>query len=473
MGINDLLGFDDEKYAQSLHSKYPTIAALQANEKKKSEQIAAATGGTAASVGLGFVIGPVAAVGAGLSGRSLSIAKQKRDLIRKELEQRYKVGKTRMSGKTFFKNAGLAVVVKAGTAGLGHGIEHFCVPPGIDAAPHGFDAAATALAHPGHCLEGAKEGVMSELHAIHTLATTGSPDAAAEQAAMQLAYGPTGDNAYLAGAVIGDHAAREVEKGVAKLAVKGASKLASHRLNNPTTPHSKPTTSKLTTKPIASKSATKPTTLKPATKPTTSKPATKPLTIKSAIKPADSKSTTKPTTSPTVPNAQEGRRERRKPRLHEKTQKAVTAAAITIPLKRRTRELKQQPQTSLGKRRNNSMANWVTAACIIIPAVAVAFYAPSLFGVWLNILFKILTDLLAFIGYALAKTTISVTVIISFVGHLLGIVAKFILTVVLPSVLSFVRYGLLGVAGALLGIFGFIGYLLNGVTGFVVTMGSN
>lgn len=256
MGIDDLFGFDEEKYSQSLHSKYPTVAALQANEKKKSEQIAAATGGTAASYAAGFVVGPVALIGVGLSGRNLSIATQKRDLIRKALKDRYDVEKTSMTDKTFFKNAGLAVGVKALTLGAAHGVEHFCVsaiPPGIDAAPHGFGATEAAIAHPEHCLEGIKGGMMSELHAVHTLATTGSPDAAAQQ----LAYGPAGDNAYLAGTVIGDHAARGAEKSVAKLAIKGGSKLVSSRLNNPTTPRSKPTTPKSTAKPTIAPTAAK------------------------------------------------------------------------------------------------------------------------------------------------------------------------------------------------------------------------
>ncbi|KAI9783948.1 MAG: hypothetical protein M1839_002893 [Geoglossum umbratile] len=492
MAVDDLLKFDSEKYTQSLHSKYPTVAALQANEKKKSEQIAAATGGTLASYGLAFLIGPIAGIGVGLSGRNLSIASQKRDLIRKDLKERYEVEKTRMSGETFLKNAGLAVAIKGATLGLGHGIEHFCVPPGIDAAPHGFDAAAAAIAHPEHCLEGVKEGMMSELHAIHTLATTGSPDVAAQQAAMQLAYGTTGDNAYLAGAVIGDHAAREVEKGVAKLAVKGGSKLASRRLNNP------PTTSKSTTKPTASKLAPHKsnnlsTTSKLTTKPTasklaphksnnlstTSKLTTRPTASKLASHRSNNLSTTsKLTTKPTASKLASHRSDNlpTTPKLTTKplTSKSTTTAVVTtIPLRYRTRELKQRPQLALGKKHNNGIANWIIVACIAIPAVAIAFYAPSLFGIWLTILSKISTDFLAFIGYAVVKTTISVMVILSFVRHLLGIITKFALTTILPSVISFVRYGLFEVAKAVLGIFSFIGHLLASVSGFVITIGSS
>src|SRR5436190_18373816 len=126
MGIDDFFGFDEEKYLQSLHVNYPTIEALQANEKKKSAQIAAASGGAAASYAAGVLLGPAALVGVGISGRNLVIATKKRDLIRKVLKERYEVEKTSMTDKVFFKNAGFAVVAKAVTCGAAHGVEHFC-----------------------------------------------------------------------------------------------------------------------------------------------------------------------------------------------------------------------------------------------------------------------------------------------------------------------------------------------------------
>lgn len=205
---------------------------------------------------------------------------------------------------------------------------------------------------------------MSELHAVHTLATTGSPDAAAQQ----LAYGPAGDNAYLAGAVIGDHAARGAEKSVAEWAIKGGSKLVSSRLNNPTTPRSKPTTSK---------------------------------------------STTKPTIASTAAKAE---KEHQKAGLANATQtqeKTATGAQPTVKRHTRTqKELKRQPRLSLDKKRNNSIANWIIAAFIFVPLVATAFYAPFLFGIWLTVLSKIVIDLLVFIGYALVKINQSVAAIL-------------------------------------------------------------
>jgi hypothetical protein len=414
MGIDDLFGFDEEKYSQSLHSKYPTIEALQSNEKKKSAQIAAATGGVAASYASGFVVGPFALVGVGVSGRTLSIATQKRDLIRKALKERYDVGKTSMSGETFFKNAALAVAMKGMTLGAAHGIEHLCavaIPPGIDAAPHGFGATAAAIAHPEHCLDGMKDSVMTELHAVHTLATTGSPHTAAQQAAMQLAYGHAGDNAYLTGAVIGDHVARGAEKGVVKLAIKGGSKLVSSRLNKSSTPRSKPTTPK---------------------------------------------STAKPTVAPTAAKAQEEYLRRRNTGLANttKTQEKTATAAQPI-VKRYTstqKKLKRQPHPSSDKKHNDGIANWIIAACIFVPLVAIAFYTPSRFGVWLTALSEILIDLLAFIGYALVEVSKLVIIILTFAGNLLNV----ILTIMLPNVISFVGYELVEVAKAVLGIFKFI-----------------
>jgi hypothetical protein len=490
MGIDDLFGFDSEKYYQSLHSKYPTIEALQANEKKKSEQIAAATGGAVASYGLVLAIGPVAALGIGLSGRNLAVATQKRDLIRKALKERYEVEKTSMSGKTFFTNAGLAVAVKAVTFGAGHGVEHFCtaaIPPGIDAAPHGFDAAAAAVAHPDHCLEGVKQGMMSEVHALHTLATTGSPDAAA----MPLDQGPPGDNAYLTGAAIGDHAARGVEKGLAKLAIKGGSKMAASKLNNPTsTPHSKPPTSKSINKPtiaptaaeaqqeylrrrkagLASTTQTQNKTDPVATtarKPTQSTVKRPKKEFKQQLHLSSAKKQNSNIANCSIAGPASTQQTRNKTDPAATTTRKPTQSTI----KRSKNKFKQRLHISSVEKFNSNIAKCIAAVCIFVTLTAIAFYKPIVFRILLTVSSKILINLAQFIGYAVVEIIKSVLIISGFAGYLIGAIANFIVTIILPNVIFFIGYGLFKLSKVILEIFDFIGHLLASIFRFAATKG--
>jgi hypothetical protein len=87
-----------------------------------------------------------------------------------------------MTDKTFFKNVGLTVSIKALTLGAVYRVEYFCVfiiSSGINAAPYGFGVIIVAIAHPKHCLEDIKGDVILKLHAVYTLTITGSSDAAA------------------------------------------------------------------------------------------------------------------------------------------------------------------------------------------------------------------------------------------------------------------------------------------------------
>jgi hypothetical protein len=74
-------------------------------------------------------------------------------------------------------------------------------------------------------------------------------------------------------------------------------------------------------------------------------------------------------------------------------------------------------------------------------------------------------------SFALVGIAKLVMVILSFVGHLLGIIAKSILIIGLPNLTSFFGYGLVKVAEAVLGIFNFIRHLLASIAGFVLIRG--
>lgn len=395
MGFDDLLEFDEEKYSQSLHSKYPTIAELKANEKKKSAQIASASGSGLVGTGIAL-FWPPALLGVGLSGRKLSIARQKRNLIREELKRRYDVEKTSMSEKTFFKNAGRAGALKALTFGAIDGLDDLCtaaIPPDFDAASHGFDATA----------------------------------------------GPAGDNTYDVGADIGDHVAREAKRGAVKLAINGGSNLVSSQLNNPTTSRSRPITSKSTSEPTTAPTAAKAQEKYRGRKKvglanTTQTRGNTQKAVTAAVTPAQP--TSKCYTSTT--KQLKGRPQLRwdeKP--SNNTANWIIAACIFIPV------------VVIFFYSPSFFRIWLNVlSSLLVDLLVIISYA-------LVETTRSVMVILRFMGYALVKITNLVMVVLSFVGYLLGSIAELILTVV-PNVISFVGFGLFKFVKAVLEIFDFV-----------------